>query len=135
MLQAVNRRGEVNEFVEDYGHVVVDECHHLSAFSFEGVLKRVKAKYVLGLTATPIRRDGHHPIITMQCGPIRFRAAKQENESVDLAVLARFRRSDLPSDADGIQTAFRLLTADARRNRLSSPTSWKPTASGTTYWS
>jgi len=118
MLQAVNRRGEVNELVEDYGHIVVDECHHVSAFSFEGVLKRVKAKYVLGLTATPIRRDGHHPIITMQCGPIRFRAVRHENESVDLAVVARFRRSDLPSTAEGIQTAFRLLAEDARRNRL-----------------
>jgi superfamily II DNA or RNA helicase len=118
MLQAVNRRGEVNELVEDYGHVVVDECHHVSAFSFEAVLKRAKAKYVLGLTATPIRRDGHHPIITMQCGPIRFRVAKQENESVDLAVFARFRRSGFPANPDAIQTAFRLLAADAPRNQL-----------------
>jgi superfamily II DNA or RNA helicase len=59
--------------VADYGQVIVDECHHLSAFSFEQVLRQVKAKYVLGLTATPIRKDGHHPIVFMQCGPIRFR--------------------------------------------------------------
>jgi superfamily II DNA or RNA helicase len=63
----------VPDFVGNYGHVVVDECHHLSAFSFETVLRRVKARFVFGLTATPIRKDGHHPIIFMQCGPVRFR--------------------------------------------------------------
>ena len=69
-MQSLCRQGEVNALVEDYGHIVVDECHHLSAFSFEAILKRAKAKYVLGLTATPIRRDGRQPIIFMQCGPI-----------------------------------------------------------------
>jgi len=59
--------------VKDYGMVIVDECHHVSAFSFELILKNITAKYVYGLTATPTRKDGHHPIITMQCGPIRFR--------------------------------------------------------------
>ena len=55
-----------------YGHVIIDECHHLSAFAFESVLRQIKAKYVLGLTATPTTTDGHHPIIYMQCGPVRF---------------------------------------------------------------
>lgn len=53
--------------------VIVDECHHVSAFSFEQVSKQVKAKHVLGLTATPIRKDGHHPIIMTQCRPLRVR--------------------------------------------------------------
>ena len=48
---------------------------HMGAVSFEDILKRAKAKYVLGLTATPIRRDGQQPIIFMQCGPIRYTAA------------------------------------------------------------
>ncbi len=73
LLQSLNRKGVVPDFVGNYGHVVVDECHHLSAFSFETVLRRVKARFVFGLTATPIRKDGHHPIIFMQCGPVRFR--------------------------------------------------------------
>ena len=73
LLQSLNRKGVVPDFVGEYGHVVVDECHHLSAFSFETVLLRVKARFVLGLPATPIRKDGHHPIIFMQCGPVRFR--------------------------------------------------------------
>ncbi len=71
VIQSLQRKGEVQNFVTDYGHVIIDECHHISAFSFEQVLKQVKARYILGLTATPIRRDGHHPIIIMQCGPIR----------------------------------------------------------------
>lgn len=73
VMQSLNRKGEVKDIVAEYGHVIVDECHHVSAFSFEQILRRVKARYVLGLTATPERKDGHHPILFMQCGPIRFR--------------------------------------------------------------
>jgi len=72
-MQSLVRKGEVKELVKDYGMVLVDECHHVSAFSFEQILKNVVAKYVYGLTATPIRKDGHQPIIFMQCGPIRYK--------------------------------------------------------------
>src|SRR6266699_1459873 len=72
VIQSLQHKGSVHDFVAEYGHVIVDECHHLSAFTFERVLRQVKAKFVLGLTATPMRKDGHHPIIHMQCGPIRF---------------------------------------------------------------
>nr|WP_312891153.1 DEAD/DEAH box helicase family protein [Clostridium thailandense] len=73
IMQSLVRKGEVKELVKDYGMVLVDECHHVSAFSFEQILKNVTAKYVYGLTATPMRKDGHHPIIFMQCGPIRYK--------------------------------------------------------------
>lgn len=73
IMQSLNRAGEVKDFVKDYGMVIVDECHHVSAFSFETILKNVSSRYVYGLTATPIRKDGHHPIIFMQCGPVRYR--------------------------------------------------------------
>lgn len=73
MLQTVQGRGKVKDYISDYGHIIVDECHHVSAFSFEQVLKQAKAKYVLGLTATLTRKDGHQPIVLMQCGPIRYR--------------------------------------------------------------
>ncbi|WP_373886400.1 DEAD/DEAH box helicase family protein [Sphingobium sp. CFD-2] len=68
-----NRRGEVADLVGDYGHLIVDECHHLSPASFELVARRAKARFVLGLSATVARKDGHQPIIFMQCGPIRHR--------------------------------------------------------------
>ena len=81
VIQSLQRKGDVEDFVADYGHVIVDECHHLSAVTFERVLRRVKAKYVLGLTATPIRRDGHHPIVYMQCGPVRFHLTSEESST------------------------------------------------------
>ena len=79
LIQSLVRKGVVNDLVGDYGHMVVDECHHLPAASFEQVARRAKAKYVLGLSATVVRKDGHHPIISMQCGPVRYRVnAKQQ---------------------------------------------------------
>ena len=75
LIQSLVRRGEVSDLIAGYGHLIVDECHHLSAASFELVARRSKARYVLGLSATVARRDGHHPIIFMQCGPVRYRDA------------------------------------------------------------
>ena len=71
VIQSLVRRNVVSEIVGEYGHVVVDECHHLSARSFEQVVRRAKARFVTGLSATVTRKDGHHPIIFMQCGPVR----------------------------------------------------------------
>jgi len=85
VMQSVSRQGEVNPLVENYGYVIVDECHHVGAVSFDAILKRTRAKYVLGLTATPIRRDGQQPIIFMQCGPIRYTAAKPDGGVSHLA--------------------------------------------------
>lgn len=116
VMQSVSRQGEVNPLVENYGQVIVDECHHVGAVSFDAILKRTKAKYVLGLTATPIRRDGQQPIIFMQCGPIRYTAAKPAGAPHDLEVLprSRFTRIDLPTDS-GIQDVFRHLANDQAR--------------------
>jgi len=61
MIQSLVRKEEVQDIVANYGQVIVDECHHLPAVSFERVLAEAKARYVVGLTATPQRRDGHHP--------------------------------------------------------------------------
>ena len=73
LMQSLVRKGVVSDLVADYGHVVVDECHHLSAVGFEAIAREVKAQCVLGLSATVTRKDGHHPIIFMQCGPVRHR--------------------------------------------------------------
>src|SRR5277367_2862236 len=62
LIQSLVRKGEVDDLVGSYGHVIVDECHHLSAVSFELVARRAKAQYFLGLSATVTRKDGHHPI-------------------------------------------------------------------------
>jgi superfamily II DNA or RNA helicase len=116
VMQSLSRQGEVNALVENYGHIVVDECHHVGAASFDAILKRCKARYVLGLTATPIRGDGQQPIIFMQCGPIRHRAARPAGAPHDLQVLPhpRFARIDLPPES-GIQDVFRHLANDRSR--------------------
>ena len=116
VMQSLSRKGEVSGLVENYGHVIVDECHHVSAFSFEAILKRARAKYVLGLTATPIRRDGQQPIIFMQCGPIRHTASRPESAPHDLEVGPRLlsARIDLAEDA-GIQDVFRHLAKNQGR--------------------
>ncbi|MFA5631945.1 MAG: DEAD/DEAH box helicase family protein [Porticoccaceae bacterium] len=116
VMQSLSRKGEINQLVEDYGQVIVDECHHISAVSFDAILRRMKAKYVLGLTATPIRRDGQQPIIFMQCGPIRHKAAQPVEAPHDLAVTPQLIESPiaLPPDT-GIQDVFRHLAQDQVR--------------------
>lgn len=71
LIQSLVRKDVVDDRVADYGQIIIDECHHLSARSFELAVSRAKARYVLGLSATIERKDGHHPIIFMQCGPVR----------------------------------------------------------------
>ena len=116
VMQSLSRQGEVNALVENYGQIVVDECHHVGAASFDAILKRTRAKFVLGLTATPIRRDGQQPVIFMQCGPIRHTAARPASAPHDLEVVprSRFARIDLPATA-GIQDVFRHLANDVAR--------------------
>ena len=93
LIQSCITDGEVKTFVKDYGLVIADECHHVSAVNFEQVLKVVNARYVYGLTATPIRKDGHQPIIFMQCGPIRFNAdakAQMQGQTFQRLLVPRF---------------------------------------------
>lgn len=75
IMQSLTKKNAVDDLVANYGHVIFDECHHLSAVSFESVAKACKAKYVLGLSATLTRKDGHHPIVFMQCGPVRYQVS------------------------------------------------------------
>ena len=116
VMQSLSRQGEINPLVENYGHVIIDECHHVGAASFDAILKQVKAKYVLGLTSTPIRRDGQQPIIFMQCGPTRHTAAKPTSSPHDLAVIpcTLHTQINLPQEV-GIQDVFRHLASDPER--------------------
>jgi len=117
VMQSLSKRENLAKFLDGYGQVIVDECHHLSAFSFETVLKQSKARYVVGLTATPIRRDGHQPIIFMQCGPVRHSAAQPKSAPKQLEVWPQHVPSpEIPLES-GIQDVFRILTNDADRNQ------------------
>jgi superfamily II DNA or RNA helicase len=117
VMQSLSRREDLVELLDVYGQIIVDECHHVSAFSFESILKQVKSRYVVGLTATPIRRDGHQPIILMQCGPIRHSAVRPETAPTHLEVWPNYLPApEIPLDSP-IQEVFRILTKDENRNR------------------
>jgi len=125
VMQSLYSRGEFKECIKNYGMVIVDECHHVSAVSFEQILKNVNAKYVYGLTATPTRKDGHHPIIFMHCGPVRYRddakkqAAKRPFEHY---VIPRFTGLRVPVDKDekdwSIQAIYAEIVSNEERNQL-----------------
>lgn len=122
LLQSVQRKGVVKDLVADYGHVIVDECHHLSAFTFEQVMKQVKARYVLGLTATPARKDGHQPIIFIECGPIRFSVSAREAASRSpfqhlLLPIATDYQIALGAGDVTIQELYAALAIEESRNR------------------
>ena len=123
VIQSLYHDHVVKDLVAEYGHVVVDECHHLSAVTFEKVLREVKAKYVVGLTATPTRKDGHHPIIYMQCGPLRYRMSARtmtESTPFEHVVIPRttdFRMGDGIDDIT-IQDVYAGLVGDGARNQL-----------------
>ena len=125
VIQSLVRKNEVDDIVAGYGHLVVDECHHLSAVSFEAVARRAKAKFVLGLSAIVTRQDGHHPIVFMQCGPIRFRAsakAQARQRPFRHRAVLRYTGYRLPADMDGehlpIQKIYAALAVDEGRNTL-----------------
>lgn len=116
VMQSLSRQGEVNPLVENYGQVIVDECHHVGAVSFDALLKRTKAKYILGLTATPIRRDGQQPIIFMQCGPIRYKASSPVGTFHQLEVVPLILQTQIDHSAPtSIQDVFRRLAGDQIR--------------------
>lgn len=119
IIQSLISGDEVKELIKEYGMVIVDECHHVSAVSFERVLKEANAKYVYGLTATPIRQDGHQPIIHMQCGPIRYLVdAKEQAEkrSFEHYLLPRFTTYRSAVMDKGIAAVYKELTENEIRN-------------------
>lgn len=122
LIQSCLESNEVKPFVRDYGMVIVDECHHVSSVSFEQVLKQVNARYVYGLTATPIRKDGHQPIIFMQCGKIRYTAdakSQMNRQSFVRTLIPRFTsfRNVSPDTKTYTQT-IEALSTDKMRNNL-----------------
>ena len=126
MVQSLCQRGVVDDVVTQYGQLIIDECHHISAVSFEQVVKHSKARFVTGLSATVNRKDGHHPIIFMQCGPVRYRTNERQQADARpftqkvIVRTTQFRapahlRAILPAP---IQAIYEALTQDHARNKL-----------------
>ena len=122
LIQSCLDEDGVKPFVQDYGMVIVDECHHVSSITFEQVLMSIKAHTIYGLTATPIRKDGHQPIIFMQCGPIRFSTdvkSQIAKQSFDRFLIPRFTSyNSILEDRLSIATLYKYLSEDEIRNNL-----------------
>ena len=122
LIQSCLDEDGVKPFVQDYGMVIVDECHHVSSITFEQVLRSIKAHTIYGLTATPIRKDGHQPIIFMQCGPIRFSTdvkSQIAKQSFDRFLIPRFTSyNSILEDRLSIATLYKNLSEDEIRNNL-----------------
>ena len=122
MIQSLVRKDKVNDLVANYGHVIVDECHHLPAVSFERVLAEVKARFITGLTATPQRRDGHHPITAMQLGPVRFTVSARDqaiHRPFHHKLFVRETEFSLNDDENlRIHMLYQQLAADEQRNNM-----------------
>lgn len=118
VVQALTRRKDIDIWLNGHGQWIIDECHHAGAASFESLLGRARPRYVLGLTATPKRRDGLEPIVYFQCGPIRHRASDSALKPSDLGVrfLQHNKVPDVPENAP-IQNVLSAVANDEGRNR------------------
>jgi len=124
LIQSLVRKNVVDDIVGQYGYLIVDECHHISAVSFEKVARQCKARYVNGLSATAIRKDGHHPIIFMQCGPILHRVDDKKQAELrpfEHRVIVRktdFRveKNDDDEKDPPIHTIYAAIVEDKNRN-------------------
>lgn len=116
VIQSLGRREDLPELFSQYGQVIIDEAHHLTAETFEAVLKQASSRYVLGLSATPVRSNGHHPIIFMQSGPVRHIAKSPAHVPDQLMVRVRHLPTPSISPHASIQDVIRLLAEDSDRN-------------------
>jgi len=124
LIQSVSRKGVVEDWVGEYGQVIVDECHHISAYSFEQVIRSSSAKYKVGLSATLTRKDGQHPIVLMNLGPVRYTvSAKKQAAERSFEHFVKMRLTDFMFEQVGlvpiaIQDVFSRLWENELRNRL-----------------
>ncbi len=121
MVQSLEDGGKVDDIVAGYGFIIADECHHVSAFTFEKILSSARAAFVLGLTATPYRKDGHQPIIHMQCGPIVHEIKQKDmassiNEYKVIMCHTNFAYEN--SEKAAIQEIMSALVASESRNLI-----------------
>lgn len=118
MMQSLKNHTN-NGLLEQYGQVIIDECHHVSAVSFEKVMQFISASYIHGLTATPVRKDGLHPLIGWYCGEVLYKTnpkelSKQQKFQHKLSV----RETNVNLKAVNMSDIYDELSINEARNRL-----------------
>ena len=117
MAQSLARRDDLHEVTARYGFVVVDECHHVPAVTFERAVRQLPVRRWIGLTATPYRRDGLQAMMAMHCGPIRHRMPGASDEQILHREVVVHETGHTGVPGEHIQETFRGLVADADRTR------------------
>jgi len=121
IFSSLGRGAEIDPIIEQYGMVIMDECHHGAAQTVEDVIGSAKAKYVYGLTATPKREDGLEKKVFMQFGPIRFRyTAKEraEKQGIDHFIYPRFTRLVSTSDIKVTEANRAVIECESRNEQI-----------------
>lgn len=120
MLQTVARSPHPEALLAPYAHVIIDECHHVPAVGFEAVMKACHARFILGLTATPRRKDGLQKLLHFQCGPVRHHfAATPDAPTLHRRLIVRTCMPELPApDAPIHQLWTALVTSRARNEQI-----------------
>jgi superfamily II DNA or RNA helicase len=128
VMQSIVKKDKVADWIHEYGQIIVDECHHVSAASFEKIVRKCPAYYRLGLSATVVRKDGQHPIVLMNLGDVRYSAKKNAEILFAQKIFPRFTGFLLPSAQNEtdlvkmeklpIQDIFRILCVNEERNTL-----------------
>lgn len=121
MLQSITRMDDLSDISDKYSQIIIDECHHIPATSFEGILKQLPARYVVGLSATPYRKDGLEKIMFLQCGPIKAEIKPDEVSSLSKEVTI-YETSLVFPDELGRQPPYHVLiqhlVQNEARNKL-----------------
>ena len=102
------------EIIQEYSQVIVDECHHIPAVTFEIIIKKFRGRYILGLSATPNRKDGMQPILFEQIGNIAYEHKKKKAKQNHLKII----RTDFQSRADNYSELISEICVDVNRNNL-----------------
>jgi len=121
VMQSIVKKDKVEDWVTEYGQIIVDECHHISAVSFERIIRKCPAHYRLGLSATVIRKDGQHPIVMMNLGDVRYSNTRSTAPLFAQKVFPRFTGFNISTEANilpAIQDIFHCLYLNKDRNKL-----------------
>lgn len=124
MIGSLYKKGSFHEKFNSYGMVIMDECHHAASATAQEILNKVNAKYVYGVSATPMRSDNLEKINFMFLGPIRHRYTALERtleQGIEHLVIPRYTRvTNTLGNNEDINEAYALISrSDVRNSQIS----------------
>ena len=122
MVGSMYSKGKFNDFINSYGMVIMDECHHAASNTSMELLQKINAKYVYGVSATPKRGDSLDKIIYMLLGPLRHRFTaleRAQEQGIGHYFVPRYTRVvDTADSKDDINKAYSLISTGKVRNEM-----------------